>query len=135
MSEGHRELTSSSNPHGSVTGGESLLPAADVCVSGSAHHVRPIYPGTRTAAASLPAGVVNQLNVCDMIQTGPSLTDELLIINDDYQCVSQKVERTRPQSQEELSGVLEGVRALEALVQAADESQREDQSQSIDRLC
>ncbi|XP_038585677.1 HEAT repeat-containing protein 5A isoform X2 [Micropterus salmoides] len=36
----------------------------------------------------------------------------------------QKVERSRPQSPEELSGVLEGVRAMEALVQAADESQR-----------
>ncbi|XP_070698755.1 HEAT repeat-containing protein 5A [Pempheris klunzingeri] len=36
----------------------------------------------------------------------------------------QKVERTRPQSPEELRGVLEGVRAMEALVQAADESQR-----------
>ncbi|XP_059208691.1 LOW QUALITY PROTEIN: HEAT repeat-containing protein 5A [Centropristis striata] len=36
----------------------------------------------------------------------------------------QKVERRRPQSSEELQGVLEGVGALEALVQAADESQR-----------
>nr|XP_046269809.1 HEAT repeat-containing protein 5A isoform X2 [Scatophagus argus] len=36
----------------------------------------------------------------------------------------QKVERSRPQSQEELMGVLEGVRAMEALVQAAEESQR-----------
>lgn len=36
----------------------------------------------------------------------------------------QKVERSRPQSQEELTGVMEGVRAMEALVQAADESQR-----------
>ncbi|XP_026160958.1 HEAT repeat-containing protein 5A, partial [Mastacembelus armatus] len=36
----------------------------------------------------------------------------------------QKAERSRPQSPEELLGVLEGVRALEALVQAADESQR-----------
>ncbi|KAL7380923.1 hypothetical protein ABVT39_026023 [Epinephelus coioides] len=36
----------------------------------------------------------------------------------------QKVERSRPQSGEELLGVLEGVRAMEALVQAADESQR-----------
>ncbi|XP_070776216.1 HEAT repeat-containing protein 5A [Enoplosus armatus] len=36
----------------------------------------------------------------------------------------QKVERSRPQSPEELLGVLEGVRAMEALVQAADESQR-----------
>lgn len=68
------------------------------------------------------------------IQTEPSLTDELLIINDDYKCVSQKVERSRPQSQEELSVVLEGVRALEALVQAADESQREYKNLSIDRL-
>ncbi|XP_034418992.1 HEAT repeat-containing protein 5A isoform X2 [Cyclopterus lumpus] len=36
----------------------------------------------------------------------------------------QKVERSRPQSPEELVGVLEGVRAMEALVQAADPSQR-----------
>ncbi|XP_076604038.1 HEAT repeat-containing protein 5A isoform X2 [Chaetodon auriga] len=36
----------------------------------------------------------------------------------------QKVERSRPQSPEELLGVLEAVRAMEALVQAADESQR-----------
>ncbi|XP_056249752.1 HEAT repeat-containing protein 5A isoform X3 [Seriola aureovittata] len=36
----------------------------------------------------------------------------------------QRAERSRPQSPEELLGVLEGVRALEALVQAADESQR-----------
>ncbi|XP_019118769.2 HEAT repeat-containing protein 5A isoform X2 [Larimichthys crocea] len=36
----------------------------------------------------------------------------------------QKVERSRPQSPEELMGVLEAVRAMEALVQAADESQR-----------
>lgn len=63
-----------------------------------------------------------------------NLTDELLLINDDYKCVSQKVERSRPQSQEELSGVLEGVRALEALVQAADESQREYKNQSVVRI-
>ncbi|XP_041809707.1 HEAT repeat-containing protein 5A isoform X2 [Chelmon rostratus] len=36
----------------------------------------------------------------------------------------QKVERSRPQSPEELLSVLEGVRAMEAVVQAADESQR-----------
>ncbi|XP_071355215.1 HEAT repeat-containing protein 5A isoform X3 [Trachinotus anak] len=36
----------------------------------------------------------------------------------------QRAERSRPQSPEELLGVLEGVRAMEALVQAADESQR-----------
>ncbi|TNN87383.1 HEAT repeat-containing protein 5A [Liparis tanakae] len=36
----------------------------------------------------------------------------------------QKVERSRPQSPEELVGVLEGVQAMEALVQAADPSQR-----------
>ncbi|XP_075963534.1 HEAT repeat-containing protein 5A [Anarhichas minor] len=36
----------------------------------------------------------------------------------------QKVERSRPQSPEELLGVLEGVRSMEALVQAADQSQR-----------
>ncbi|XP_074517821.1 HEAT repeat-containing protein 5A [Sebastes fasciatus] len=36
----------------------------------------------------------------------------------------QKVERSRPQSPEELLGVLEGVRAMEALVQAADQTQR-----------
>uniref|UniRef100_A0A8D3DC37 HEAT repeat-containing protein 5A n=1 Tax=Scophthalmus maximus TaxID=52904 RepID=A0A8D3DC37_SCOMX len=36
----------------------------------------------------------------------------------------QRVERSRPQSPEELLRVLEGVRALEALVQAADESHR-----------
>uniref|UniRef100_UPI0037E9B09A HEAT repeat-containing protein 5A n=1 Tax=Semicossyphus pulcher TaxID=241346 RepID=UPI0037E9B09A len=36
----------------------------------------------------------------------------------------QRVERSRPQSAEELVGVLDGVRALEALIQAADESQR-----------
>uniref|UniRef100_A0A3Q3X6B3 LAA1-like C-terminal TPR repeats domain-containing protein n=1 Tax=Mola mola TaxID=94237 RepID=A0A3Q3X6B3_MOLML len=36
----------------------------------------------------------------------------------------QKVERSRPQSPEELTAVLEAVRAMEALVQAADESQR-----------
>ena len=41
-------------------------------------------------------------------------------------CVPQTVERSRPQSQEELTGVLEGVRALEAVVQAADETQREN---------
>uniref|UniRef100_H3CA84 HEAT repeat-containing protein 5A n=1 Tax=Tetraodon nigroviridis TaxID=99883 RepID=H3CA84_TETNG len=36
----------------------------------------------------------------------------------------QKVERSRPQSPEDLRGVLEGLRALEALVQAAEESHR-----------
>ncbi|XP_053192170.1 HEAT repeat-containing protein 5A [Scomber japonicus] len=36
----------------------------------------------------------------------------------------QKVERSRPQTEEELQGVLEGVRAMEALVQAAEEAQR-----------
>lgn len=36
----------------------------------------------------------------------------------------QQAERTRPQSPEDLDGVLEGVRALEALVQAAEESHR-----------
>ncbi|KAJ4920035.1 hypothetical protein JOQ06_021952, partial [Pogonophryne albipinna] len=36
----------------------------------------------------------------------------------------QKVERSRPQSQEELQGVLEGVRAMEALIQTAEETQR-----------
>ncbi|XP_008312892.1 HEAT repeat-containing protein 5A isoform X2 [Cynoglossus semilaevis] len=36
----------------------------------------------------------------------------------------QKVEKHRPQTQEDLVGVLEGVQALEALVQAADEPQR-----------
>lgn len=39
--------------------------------------------------------------------------------------VLQKVERSRPQSQEDLMGVLEGVRALEALVQAAEEMHRQ----------
>lgn len=41
------------------------------------------------------------------------------------ECPPQKVERSRPQSPEELVGVLEGVQAMEALVQAADPSQRE----------
>ncbi|CAJ1074884.1 HEAT repeat-containing protein 5A isoform X4 [Xyrichtys novacula] len=36
----------------------------------------------------------------------------------------QTVERSRPQSPGELMGVLEGVRAMEALIQAADEAQR-----------
>ncbi|XP_058470663.1 HEAT repeat-containing protein 5A isoform X2 [Solea solea] len=36
----------------------------------------------------------------------------------------QDVERTRPQTPQELQEVLDGVRAMEALVQAADESQR-----------
>ncbi|XP_008275344.1 HEAT repeat-containing protein 5A [Stegastes partitus] len=36
----------------------------------------------------------------------------------------QKVERSRPQSPEELIGVLEGIRAMEALIQAAEETQR-----------
>ncbi|KAM9355893.1 HEAT repeat-containing protein 5A isoform 2-T2 [Pholidichthys leucotaenia] len=36
----------------------------------------------------------------------------------------QKVERSRPQSSEELLGVLEGIQAMEALVLAADEPQR-----------
>ncbi|XP_030575487.1 HEAT repeat-containing protein 5A isoform X2 [Archocentrus centrarchus] len=36
----------------------------------------------------------------------------------------QKVERSHPQTPEELVGVLEGIRAMEALIQAADESQR-----------
>ncbi|XP_028251324.1 HEAT repeat-containing protein 5A isoform X2 [Parambassis ranga] len=36
----------------------------------------------------------------------------------------QKVERSRPQNPDELLGVLEGIRAMEVLVQAADESQR-----------
>lgn len=35
------------------------------------------------------------------------------------------MEKHRPQTQEDLVGVLEGVQALEALVQAADEPQRE----------
>ena len=38
---------------------------------------------------------------------------------------AQRVERRRPQGPEELLGVLEGLRAMEALVQAAEESQRE----------
>ena len=46
---------------------------------------------------------------------------------DDDVLVLQKVERSRPQSAEELTGVLEALRAMEALVQAADESQRESQ--------
>lgn len=37
----------------------------------------------------------------------------------------QKVERSRPQSPDELLAVLEGVGAMEALVQAAEESHRE----------
>lgn len=45
--------------------------------------------------------------------------------DDDDVLVPQKVERSRPQSPEELTAVLEAVRAMEALVQAADESQRE----------
>ncbi|KAM9777521.1 HEAT repeat-containing protein 5A [Neosynchiropus ocellatus] len=36
----------------------------------------------------------------------------------------QKAERSRPQSPDELQGVLEGIRAMEALVQAAEEPQR-----------
>uniref|UniRef100_A0A3Q3XJ80 HEAT repeat containing 5A n=1 Tax=Mola mola TaxID=94237 RepID=A0A3Q3XJ80_MOLML len=44
--------------------------------------------------------------------------------DDDDVLVPQKVERSRPQSPEELTAVLEAVRAMEALVQAADESQR-----------
>lgn len=37
----------------------------------------------------------------------------------------QKVERSRPKTPQELLGVLEAIRAMEALIQAADESQRE----------
>ncbi|XP_054861607.1 HEAT repeat-containing protein 5A isoform X4 [Amphiprion ocellaris] len=36
----------------------------------------------------------------------------------------QQVERRRPQSPEELNGVLEGIRAMEALIQTAEETQR-----------
>lgn len=39
-------------------------------------------------------------------------------------CSPQKVDRTRPRSTEDLMVVLEGVRALEALVQAAEEPHR-----------
>lgn len=35
------------------------------------------------------------------------------------------MQRSRPQSAEDLMGVLEGLRALEALVQAAEESHRQ----------
>lgn len=44
--------------------------------------------------------------------------------DDGHVSAPQKVERSRPQSPEELMGVLEGVRTMEALVQAADESHR-----------
>ncbi len=52
----------------------------------------------------------------------------------------QRVERSRPQTPEELMGVVEGVRAMEALIQAADESQRESSQQNMKtcsalRLC
>lgn len=46
----------------------------------------------------------------------------------------QKVERSRPQSQEDLMGVLEGVRALEALVQAAEEMHRQFNHRSLKTL-
>lgn len=48
--------------------------------------------------------------------------------------VLQKVERSRPQSQEDLMGVLEGVRALEALVQAAEEMHRQFNHRSLKTL-
>lgn len=59
--------------------------------------------------------------------------DECIDEDDDDVFVPQKVERSHPQSPEELMGVLEGVRAMEALVQAADESQRENKYKSTDK--
>lgn len=47
--------------------------------------------------------------------------------------VLQSVEKRRPQSAEELAGVLEGVRAFQAMVQAAEQSQRK--SNSVLRIC
>lgn len=46
----------------------------------------------------------------------------------------QSIEKSRPQSPEELVGVLEGVRAFEAMVQAADESHRKHKYKWTDNL-
>uniref|UniRef100_A0A8P4G3W7 HEAT repeat-containing protein 5A n=1 Tax=Dicentrarchus labrax TaxID=13489 RepID=A0A8P4G3W7_DICLA len=57
-----------------------------------------------------------------LVSTGDTRVHLLCVICD--VCLPQNAERSRPQSPEELMGVLEGVRAMEALVQAAEESQR-----------
>lgn len=51
--------------------------------------------------------------------------------------VLQSVEKRRPQSAEELAGVLEGVRAFQAMVQAAEQSQRKStrKTNSVWRIC
>lgn len=46
----------------------------------------------------------------------------------------QSIEKSRPQSPEELVGILEGVRAFEAMVQAADESNRKYKYKCTDNL-
>uniref|UniRef100_A0AAX7VRD1 HEAT repeat-containing protein 5A n=1 Tax=Astatotilapia calliptera TaxID=8154 RepID=A0AAX7VRD1_ASTCA len=53
------------------------------------------------------------------------ISDSIVQVISAYICLlpPQKVERSRPQTPQELLGVLEGIRAMEALIQAADESQ------------
>uniref|UniRef100_I3J0L3 HEAT repeat-containing protein 5A n=1 Tax=Oreochromis niloticus TaxID=8128 RepID=I3J0L3_ORENI len=57
----------------------------------------------------------------------PLVTSESIVqVISAYICLlpPQKVERSRPKTPQELLGVLEAIRAMEALIQAADESQR-----------
>lgn len=112
----------------SVAGGGSLFPADGLSVSGSGPSGCPLHPGPRTAAPPLPAGA----GVSDGHGKKTNLSGfELLkhekqnLEGDDEAFALQKVERSRPQSPEDLMGVLEGLRALEALVQAAEESHRQ----------
>lgn len=54
--------------------------------------------------------------------------------NNDINDMFQSIEKSRPQTPEELVGVLEGVRAFEAMVQAAEEPHRKYKYKSTDNL-
>uniref|UniRef100_A0A8D3DX18 HEAT repeat-containing protein 5A n=1 Tax=Scophthalmus maximus TaxID=52904 RepID=A0A8D3DX18_SCOMX len=59
-----------------------------------------------------------------VFQAPPGIAVPYIQVRSRIKNIVDRVERSRPQSPEELLRVLEGVRALEALVQAADESHR-----------
>lgn len=113
----------------SVAGGDPVFSADDISVSGSAHSGCPLHQSPRTSARALPAGADperrdprtwifhRRFAFQGNFEKGSKVMTEVFVL--------QKVERSRPQSQEDLTGVLEGVRALEALVQAAEEMHRQ----------
>lgn len=112
----------------SVAGGDSVFSADGVSVWGSAHSGCPVHQSPRTSTGSLPAGADAR---CRDLRI--EIPYHLFVFQDNFQrdedydevFALQKVERSRPQTPEDLMGVLEGVRALEALVQAAEESHRQ----------